>query len=87
MEQAEIKDLSTLLTIASKITEHRYIPLSLRLTYIDVEVSNAEEVDFELCCVISTKSMNGEMFQRYGIFGVHIGPLQLIEHDFIAVIF
>ena len=45
-----------------------------RLTYVDVtqpEVRNAEEKkDFDL-------SLNGDIFQWYGAFVIHIGPLQL----------
>ena len=69
MEQTEIKDLSTLLTIIpSKITEHCYIPLP-----VDVYV----DLDYNLCCILSTKSLNSDIFQWYGAFVIYIGPLPL----------
>ena len=91
-----------MLTIPRKIPEHRYIPIpvdvrrcsssrfSSSFKFIK-KMRNAKE-GHDLCCVISTKSLNGSSFKetpisKYGTFGIHIGPLQLIEYDFIAVIF
>ena len=56
---AEIKDLSTLLTIPSKITAHSYIPLS-----VDVRRCRNAEEELGLMLRDFNESLNGDIFRE-----------------------
>lgn len=52
---------------------------NFRLTYVDVEM---RKKDYDLCCEISTKLLNGDIFRETSISiiwnkRIYIGPLQL----------